>query len=62
MGKNLDAVLTLDELAHYLKISRSTLYKLARAGKIPARKVGRSWRFQKSLIDQWLKSKPSKPN
>ena len=47
-------VLTIDELAAYLKISKSTLYKLAREGKIPSNKVGRRWRFQKRSIDHWL--------
>ena len=47
-------VLTIDELAEYLRISRSTLYKLAQDGKIPCRKVGRHWRFRKQAIDRWL--------
>ena len=47
-------VLTIDELAAYLKISKSTLYKLAREGKVPSNKVGRHWRFQKRMIDRWL--------
>lgn len=50
-------VLTLEELAKYLKISRSTLYKLVRSRRIPGRKIGRSWRFHKSTIDRWLKVK-----
>ena len=47
-------VLTIDELADYLKISRSTLYKLAQEGRVPCRKVGRHWRFRKQAIDRWL--------
>jgi excisionase family DNA binding protein len=47
-------VLTIDELAAYLKISKSTLYKLVREGKIPSQKVGRHWRFRKRAIDRWL--------
>ncbi len=47
-------VLTIDELAVYLKISRSTLYKLAREGKLPGKKVGRHWRFQRQAVDRWL--------
>ena len=47
-------VLTIDELAEYLKISRSTLYKLAQEGRVPCRKVGRHWRFRKQAIDRWL--------
>jgi len=48
------AVLTINELAEYLRIPKSTLYKLAQEGKIPAQKVGRHWRFRKEAIDRWL--------
>jgi len=48
-------VLTIDELSVYLKISKSTLYKLVREGKVPCQKVGRHWRFHKDAIDAWLK-------
>lgn len=47
-------VLTIEELATYLKIPKSTLYKLVREGKIPSQKVGRHWRFRKMAIDRWL--------
>lgn len=54
MQRIISEVLTIDELAAYLKISKSTLYKLAREGKVPSNKVGRHWRFQKRSIDRWL--------
>ncbi|MBC2732791.1 MAG: helix-turn-helix domain-containing protein [Desulfobacteraceae bacterium] len=47
-------VLTIEELSTYLKIPRSTLYKLVREGKIPSQKIGRHWRFRKETIDRWL--------
>ena len=47
-------VLTIEELSVYLKISKSTLYKLVREGKVPSQKVGRHWRFRKAAIDRWL--------
>jgi len=47
-------VLTIEELAAYLKIPKSTLYKLVREGKIPSQKIGRHWRFRKGAIDKWL--------
>lgn len=50
------AVLTIDELADYLKVSKSTLYKLAQEGRIPGQKVGKHWRFRKDAIDRWLES------
>jgi len=47
-------VLTIGELSLYLKIPKSTLYKLVRERKIPSQKIGRHWRFRKGAIDQWL--------
>lgn len=47
-------VLTIEELSAYLKIPRSTLYKLVREGRIPSQKIGRHWRFRKEAIDRWL--------
>ena len=47
-------IMTIDELAGYLKISKSTLYKLAQDGKLPGQKVGKRWRFRKKTIDGWL--------
>jgi len=54
MNKKIGEVLTIAEMAAYLKIPRSTLYKVVRAGKIPSQKVGRHWRFRKEAIDHWL--------
>lgn len=48
-------IMTLDEVRKYLKVHRSTVYRLAEEGKIPASKVGRVWRFKKESIDEWLK-------
>jgi excisionase family DNA binding protein len=56
MAKSPDNVLTIVELSKYLKISRSTLYKLAQEGKVPGLKVGRHWRFHRAAIDRWLVS------
>jgi excisionase family DNA binding protein len=47
-------VLNVGELAGYLNIPKSTVYKLVREGEIPARKVGRHWRFLKDAVDAWL--------
>ncbi len=54
-----DEVMSIDELAEYLKISRSTLYILAREGRLPGQKVGKRWRFHKDAIDEWLKQHPT---
>ena len=47
-------VFTIDNLVVYLKIPKSTVYKLAQEGKIPGQKIGRHWRFHKDTIDEWL--------
>lgn len=55
-----DEVMSIDDLAQYLKISRSTLYILAREGRLPGQKVGKRWRFHKGAIDEWLKQHPTR--
>lgn len=55
-----DTVMTIAELSKYLRISRSTLYKLAQEGKLPAQKVGRHWRFHRAAVDRWLGDDASK--
>ena len=47
-------VLTIEDLSVYLKIPKSTLYKLVREGKVPGQKIGRHLRFSKAVIDRWL--------
>ena len=47
-------VMTIDDLAAYLQVAKSTLYKLAQEGKVPGQKVGKHWRFSKTAIDRWL--------
>jgi len=55
-GKQADDVMTIDELATYLKLSKSSLYHLARRGDVPGQKIGEQWRFQKDVIDTWIKT------
>ena len=52
-------VLTIQELSEYLKVPKSTLYKLVREGRIPSQKIGRHWRFRKGAIDHWLDNTPN---
>ena len=49
-----DEILTAKEVCKYLKIPRSSLYKLSRDKEIPAFKVGRHWRFKKEKFEKWL--------
>lgn len=50
-----DEILTIKELASYLKIAEKTAYRFVSEGRIPGFKIGGSWRFRKSEIDQWTK-------
>jgi len=61
MAKKQD-IFTVEELCEYLKIPKSTVYKLCQEGKIPGQKVGRHWRFRRETIDQWLDEKSKNTN
>ena len=58
MPADSSSVFTIEDLAGYLKISKSTLYKLAQRGALPGVKVGRHWRFHKGAVDDWLRRHP----
>ncbi len=47
-------LMTLEEVASYLRVTEKTIYRLVEKQKIPATRVGHQWRFDKSRIDQWL--------
>ncbi len=47
-------ILTLDEVAAYLKAGKRTVYRLAADKKIPAFKLGGTWRFRKADLEQWI--------
>lgn len=49
-----DEILTLKEVAEYLKLAEKTAYRLAAEGKLPGFKVGGSWRFKKEDVLQWI--------
>ncbi len=50
----LSQVMTSVEAAEYLKMHVKTVCRLAKDGKIPAKKVGSEWRFLRSVLDRWL--------
>ena len=60
MAARSDDILTIDTLAEYLRISKSTLYKLVQNGRLPGQKVGKRWRFHKGAIDDWLRQHPER--
>ena len=49
-----DTILTIEEVAKYLRVSERTVYDWAQKGEIPAGKIGTVWRFKKSDIEQWV--------
>ncbi len=53
-GSRESDVLDADEASAWLKIPKSTLYKLCTEGELPAAKVGRHWRFHKNTLETWL--------
>jgi excisionase family DNA binding protein len=48
-------IMTMKELADYLKIAEKTAYRFASEKKVPGFKVGNAWRFRKSEVDNWIK-------
>jgi len=56
-GNETDEILTLKEVAKYLKLAEKTAYRLAAEGKIPGFKVGGSWRFKKEDIINWIEDR-----
>ena len=54
MGTHQD-VLNVDEVSSWLRIPKSTLYKLCSEGKIPCAKIGKHWRFDRTSVESWFK-------
>jgi excisionase family DNA binding protein len=47
-------ILTIRKVADYLKVTERTLYRLVQDGKLPAFKVGNSWRFRREDLERWI--------
>lgn len=60
MGGQPDEILTIEEVATYLKAGKRTVYRLAASGKLPAFKLGGTWRFRRGDLDQWIASRIGK--
>jgi len=48
-------ILTIEEAADYLRLGKRSVYKLAKAGKIPAKMVLNKWRFEKESLREWVR-------
>ena len=55
-------VMTVREVADYLKVKDRTIYRLVSSGEMPGFKVGGSWRFRKAEIDRWTESNAVGPS
>jgi excisionase family DNA binding protein len=49
-----EEIMTLEEVAAYLKVKPQTIYTWAQEKRIPAAKLGKEWRFKRSIIDAWF--------
>jgi excisionase family DNA binding protein len=56
-----DRWLSVKEVAHYLGVGRSTIYKWIGRHQLPAHKAGRLWKFSKSEVDGWLRDEQATP-
>lgn len=61
MATTPDTVMTVREVADYLRVNQRTVYRLAVDGKLPAFKVGATWRFKLSDIDCWISAQSNQP-
>lgn len=57
-----DEIVSIKEVAAYLKLTEKTAYRLAAEGKIPGFKVGGSWRFRRSEIEKWIDEQSASKN
>ncbi len=55
-----DEILTIKEIAEYLKLNEKTAYRLASEGKLPGFKVGGSWRFKRIDLEKWIEEQKDK--
>lgn len=54
MSEGINDIMTLEEVAGYLRLKPQTIYTWAQEKKIPAAKLGKEWRFRRSIIDKWF--------
>ena len=48
-------IMTVHDVAEYLRLSEAKVYKMANEGRVPALRMGKTWRFKKELIDEWIR-------
>ena len=48
-------IMTVHDVAEYLRLSEAKVYKMANEGRVPALRMGKSWRFKREFIDEWIR-------
>jgi excisionase family DNA binding protein len=61
VAENANNIMTVEDVADYLKVTTATIYRLAQKGDLPGAKVGRVWRFRKAAIDRFLQEQECVP-
>lgn len=54
-------VLTVHDVAVYLRLSEAKVYRMAREGRVPAFRLGKSWRFRRDMIEEWIRREAGWP-
>jgi excisionase family DNA binding protein len=54
-GFSIEGVMTVHDVAEYLRLSEAKVYKMANERRVPAFRMGKTWRFKKELIDEWIR-------
>ncbi|HQM51030.1 MAG TPA: helix-turn-helix domain-containing protein [Candidatus Hydrogenedentes bacterium] len=54
MQDDSNEIMTVEEVAGYLKVKPQTVYKWAQDGQIPGTKLGKEWRFRRRILDEWI--------
>jgi excisionase family DNA binding protein len=53
VGEN-NSIMTVRDVASYLRLSEAKVYRLAKEGSVPSFRLGKSWRFRRDLLDEWI--------
>ena len=53
-GRENNSIMTVRDVASYLRLSEAKVYRLAKEGSVPSFRLGKSWRFRRDLLDEWI--------
>jgi excisionase family DNA binding protein len=56
-GESAGGIMTVHNVAKYLRLSEAKIYRLARTGELPAFRIGKTWRFNRGRIDEWIRER-----